>query len=99
MSGKGWWNSALSGLESRLDTILAEEAQATARSRAGDAAATPDARELAAAEKLLAVEPGGLSSAATSSLESAWQLTAHKHRATPPEPGRTRDCRTDWPRP
>jgi hypothetical protein len=63
MSGKGWWNSAISGLESRLDTILAEEAQANAKPKAGDGAAKPDAPEKAAAEKMLAVEPGGLSSA------------------------------------
>ncbi|KAH8731252.1 TATA element modulatory factor 1 DNA binding-domain-containing protein [Phaeosphaeriaceae sp. PMI808] len=27
MSGKGWWNNAISGLESRLDTILTEDGQ------------------------------------------------------------------------
>jgi hypothetical protein len=69
MSGKGWWNSALSGLESRLDTILAEEAQAaSAKPKVGDAAAKPEAPEKVAAEKMLAVEPGGLSSAERSSL-------------------------------
>jgi hypothetical protein len=65
MSGKGWWNSAISGLESRLDTILAEEAQGNAKPKGAEvaAAAKPDAPEKAAAEKKLAVEPGGLSSA------------------------------------
>jgi hypothetical protein len=57
MSGKGWWNSALSGLESRLDGILTEE-QANAKTKA-DAAAKADAPEKAAADKKLAVEPGG----------------------------------------
>ena len=36
MSGKGWWNSALSGLESRLDTMLADEDQPGAKSRIAD---------------------------------------------------------------
>lgn len=38
MSGKGWWNSAISGLESRLDTILAEDDQASAKARAAETA-------------------------------------------------------------
>jgi hypothetical protein len=63
MSGKGWWNSAISGLESRLDTILAEEAQANARTKGAEASAKPDAPEKAAAEKKLAVEPGRFKSA------------------------------------
>lgn len=53
MSGKGWWNSALSGLESRLDAVLAEDDQASAKSRAADA-------EKAATDKKLAIEPSGL---------------------------------------
>jgi hypothetical protein len=58
MSGKGWWNSAISGLESRLDNILAEDAQGNPRPRPGDAAGKQDGPEQAAAEKKLAVEPG-----------------------------------------
>ncbi|KAH6521703.1 hypothetical protein HBI81_151870 [Parastagonospora nodorum] len=50
MSGKGWWNSAISGLESKLDGILAEDAH-------GHAQAHADAPEKAAADKKLAVEP------------------------------------------
>ena len=47
MSGKGWWNSALSGLESRLDTILADDDQAGAKARAGEADKPPVDRKLA----------------------------------------------------
>jgi hypothetical protein len=61
MSGKGWWNSAISGLESRLDGILTEEAQGNAKPKTADAAGKQEAPEKAAAEKKLAVEPGGLS--------------------------------------
>jgi hypothetical protein len=64
MSGKGWWNSAISGLESRLDGILAEDAQANSKAKAGDASAKPDTAEKAVADKKLAVEPGGLTSRA-----------------------------------
>jgi hypothetical protein len=71
MSGKGWWNSAISGLESRLDGILAEEAaQGGAKPKTADAAGKTDAPEKAAAaattaaDKKLAVEPGGLRPAA-----------------------------------
>jgi hypothetical protein len=64
MSGKGWWNSAISGLESRLDGMLAEEAaQGGAKPKTADAAGTADVIEKTAAEKKLAVEPGGLSPA------------------------------------
>jgi hypothetical protein len=59
MSGKGWWNSAISGLESRLDTILAEESQGGAKAKSTDAAAKDDVPEQAAADRKLAVEPGG----------------------------------------
>ena len=59
MSGKGWWNSAISGLESRLDTILAEDDQAAAKARASDATAKQDSSEKAAVDKKLAAEPGG----------------------------------------
>lgn len=60
MSGKGrWWNSALSGLESRLDTILADDDQASAKSRAAEAAAKQEAAEQPPADKKLAVEAGG----------------------------------------
>ena len=57
MSGKGWWNSAISGLESRLDTILAEEAQGNAKPKGPDATAKQDASETAVVDKKLAVEP------------------------------------------
>jgi hypothetical protein len=59
MSGKGWWNSAISGLESRLDTILAEDAQGNAKTKPGEPAAKQDVPEKAAPDKMLAVEPGG----------------------------------------
>lgn len=49
------WGSLLSGavagLESRLDTILAEDDQASARARAAEQAAKQEAAEKAAAEK------------------------------------------------
>ncbi|USP74567.1 hypothetical protein yc1106_01841 [Curvularia clavata] len=59
MSGKGWWNNALSGLESRLDTILAEDGSAGAKPAVADTAAKPDSTDKAAAatDKKLAVEP------------------------------------------
>lgn len=50
MSGKGWWNSAISGLESRLDTILAEDDQASAKARAAEAAAKDTATDRRTAE-------------------------------------------------
>ena len=59
MSGKGWWNSALSGLESKLDTILAEDGQNGAKPAAADAAGKPESTEKARADKKLAVETGG----------------------------------------
>ncbi|KAF2813266.1 uncharacterized protein BDZ99DRAFT_411876, partial [Mytilinidion resinicola] len=57
------WGSLLSGavagLESRLDTILAEDDQASARARAAEAKAKQEAAEKAAAEKSrLQPEPG-----------------------------------------
>ena len=42
---------AVAGIESRLDTILAEDDQASARSRAADEAAKQATAEKAAAEK------------------------------------------------
>jgi hypothetical protein len=60
MSGKGWWNSAISGLESRLDTILAEEQSNAAKAKVAESASKQDVPEKAAADKKLAVEPGGL---------------------------------------
>ncbi|CBX92333.1 similar to M protein repeat protein [Plenodomus lingam JN3] len=58
MSGKGWWNSAISGLESRLDTILAEDDQASARLRAAETATKQEAGgETAPGESKLAAEP------------------------------------------
>lgn len=56
MSGKGWWNSAISGLESRLDTILAEDDQAGAKSRVADGTTKQDGSETPAVDKKLAVE-------------------------------------------
>ena len=58
MSGKGWWNSAISGLESRLDTILAEEDQASAKKQAADTAAKQENPEKAPVDNNLTVEPG-----------------------------------------
>jgi hypothetical protein len=54
---KGWWNNALSGLESKLDTILAEDGTA----KPADGAAKPDGSDKAPVDKKLAVEQGGLS--------------------------------------
>lgn len=59
MSGKNWWNSAISGLESRLDTILAEDGQTSAKPT--DAVSKEDISEKVAVDKKLAVEQGGLS--------------------------------------
>jgi hypothetical protein len=59
MSGKGWWNSAISGLESRLDTILAEEQGNAAKVKAAESASKQHVPEQAAADNKLAVEPGG----------------------------------------
>lgn len=61
MSGKGWWNSAISGLESKLDGILAEDAQANANAKAK--AADPAVSGKTDGPEKLAVEPGGLSDA------------------------------------
>lgn len=57
MSGKNWWNSAISGLESRLDTILAEDGTP----KPIDATAKQDGNEKAVVDKKLAVEQSGLS--------------------------------------
>lgn len=70
MSGqrKGGWGSflgtAVAGLESRLDTILADDDQASARARAAEAAAKQEAAEKAAAaeKRRLQVDQGGLQS-------------------------------------
>ena len=59
MSGKNWWNSAISGLESRLDTILAEDG--STKPATADTAARQDSGDKAAVDKKLAVEQGGLS--------------------------------------
>lgn len=61
MSGKGWWNNALSGLESRLDTILAEDGSTGPKPAATDGAAKADGTDKAAAavDKKLGVEAGG----------------------------------------
>lgn len=58
MSGKGWWNSAISGLESRLDTILAEDGQPGTKGKTAGAVPKPEAAtEPAAADnKRLSVE-------------------------------------------
>ncbi|KAF7576487.1 hypothetical protein PtrSN002B_004778 [Pyrenophora tritici-repentis] len=59
MSGKGWWNTAISGLESRLDTILAEDGT-PAKPAATEGAATSDGVDkVVAADKKLAVDAGG----------------------------------------
>lgn len=66
MSGKGGsrWGSLLSGavagLESRLDTILAEDDQASARARAAEEKAKLEAAEKTTAEKnKLQADQGG----------------------------------------
>jgi hypothetical protein len=61
MSGKNWWNNAISGLESRLDTILAEDDQANAKAKAAGTSTTQDAGDKAPLDKKLGVEPAGLS--------------------------------------
>jgi hypothetical protein len=61
MSGKNWWNNAISGLESRLDTILAEEDQASAKAKAAGASANQDTSEKVSVDKKLGVEQAGLS--------------------------------------
>jgi hypothetical protein len=61
MSGKNWWNNAISGLESRLDTILAEDDQANAKAKAAGASANQDTSEKAPVDKKLGVEQAGLS--------------------------------------
>lgn len=62
MSGKGWWNSAISGLESRLDTILTEDGHTNSKPKgAADGGATAqDTSEKAAVDKKLGVETGGV---------------------------------------
>jgi len=59
MSGKNWWNSAISGLESRLDGILAEDGTTTTKPAGAEARAKSDTTDKAATDKKLAVEPGG----------------------------------------
>ena len=60
MSGKGWWNNAISGLESRLDTILAEDGSTGAKPAAAtDATEKAESTDKASVDKKLAVEPGG----------------------------------------
>ncbi|KAF3040880.1 hypothetical protein E8E12_002788 [Didymella heteroderae] len=54
---KGWWNNALSGLESRLDTILAEDGTV----KPADGASKQDGSDKPPVDKKLAVEQGGLS--------------------------------------
>ena len=64
MSGKNWWNNAISGLESRLDTILAEDDQANAKAKATAAAAAPASPvtgDKVPLDKKLGVEQAGLS--------------------------------------
>ncbi|KAF2855949.1 hypothetical protein T440DRAFT_474384 [Plenodomus tracheiphilus IPT5] len=70
MSGKGWWNNAISGLESRLDTILAEDDQASAKLRAAEAAAKQAAGESAPTDAKLAAEPADSIRAARNSSRS-----------------------------
>jgi TATA element modulatory factor len=62
MSKKGGWSSLLSGavagLESRLDTILADDEQASARQRAVE----EEARKAKAAQRQAALKEQGVSS-------------------------------------
>ncbi|OAG13791.1 hypothetical protein CC77DRAFT_597916 [Alternaria alternata] len=62
MSGKNWWNSAISGLESRLDTILAEDGTPKPAGAGPDAAARTEGADKAATDKKLAVEPASRNS-------------------------------------
>jgi hypothetical protein len=58
MSGARWGSllsGAVAGLESRLDTILADDTQASAKARAAEEAAKKEAAE----KKRLQVEQGG----------------------------------------
>lgn len=56
----GFLSGAVAGLESRLDTILGEDDQASARLRAAEEATKKEAAEKAAAEKQrLQVDQGG----------------------------------------
>jgi hypothetical protein len=59
MSGKNWWNSAISGLESRLDTILAEDGSTTTKPATTEGTTRTETAEKAATDKKLVVEPGG----------------------------------------
>ena len=61
---RGGWGSLLSGavagLESRLDTILADDDQASAKSRAAEAASKQESGDKASTEKnKLKVDQGG----------------------------------------
>jgi hypothetical protein len=60
---KGGWGSllgsAVAGLESRLDTILAEDDQASVKAKAAAEAAKQDAAKTAADKQRLQVEQGG----------------------------------------
>ncbi|RAQ99716.1 M protein repeat protein [Stemphylium lycopersici] len=63
MSGKGWWNSAISGLESRLDTILAEDGSTGPKpAAAAEATEKAESADKAAVDKKLAVEPASRNS-------------------------------------
>ncbi|KAH7414176.1 TATA element modulatory factor 1 TATA binding-domain-containing protein [Phaeosphaeria sp. MPI-PUGE-AT-0046c] len=57
-----WFNSALSGLESRLDGMLTEETPKRPNQKPGDGTNKQDAPEKAAADKKLAVEPASRNS-------------------------------------
>lgn len=56
MSGKGWWNNAISGLESRLDNILAEEDKTGAVAKAAETVVKQEDAEKAPVDKKLNVE-------------------------------------------
>jgi TATA element modulatory factor len=54
MAGRGWGSllsGAVAGLESKLDTILADDDQASARARAAEEKAKQEAAEKSAADK------------------------------------------------
>ena len=73
-AGSRWGNllsGAVAGIESRLDTILAEDDQASAKSRAAESAAKPEVPENTATERRLQVEQG-------ERLLSGWQAAGRR---------------------
>lgn len=93
MSGKNWWNSAISGLESRLDGILAEDGTTPTKPAGTEAGAKSETTEKTATDKKLAVEPGGWPW--RHSLLPAFRgLTTQASRAPRHEAGPTLDYKT-----